>query len=177
MQYLLKVALPGTTLWRLLAIDGIADRAFAAQLIALGFGYPDAPRAFIIAGRTVPAGCAGTAQDTEELTPFDDLHLEQGALFGYQHDRASSTVHEVSILKAADHLYCLMPSCLVGSGHVAEGMEISPAAVNAYLDSDDCPSLNLREVTLRMRLYGVRRGDAHDAMLGAGAEQLKFRTQ
>lgn len=176
MQYLLKVALPGTMLWRLLAIDGIADRAFAAQLIALGFGYPDAPRAFIVAGRTLPAGCAGTAQAPEELMPFDELQLAQGALFGYQHDRASPTVHEVSILKAAEHLYCLMPSCLVGSGHVAEGLEITAEAVNAYLDRDDCPSLNLREVTLRMRTYGVRRDDAHAALLGAGAAPLKFKT-
>ena len=177
MQYLLKVSLPGTMLWRLLAIDGVADRAFAAQLIALGFGYPDAPRAFIVAGRTLPAGCAGQAQSTEELRPFDELQLTQGALFGYQHDRASPTVHEVSILKAAGHLYCLMPSCLVGSGHVAEGMEITADTVNAYLDRDDCPSLNLREVTLRMRMYGVRRDNAHDALLGAGATPLKFKNQ
>ena len=53
MQYLLKVKLQNTNLWRLVAIDGSADRAFVAQLISLAFDYKDSKANFIIDNKNI----------------------------------------------------------------------------------------------------------------------------
>lgn len=41
MQYLLKISIDNTDAWRLIAIDGQADLAHVAKLIALSFDYAD----------------------------------------------------------------------------------------------------------------------------------------
>lgn len=176
MQYLLKITLQNTELWRLIAVDGIADRAFVAQLIALAFGYRNKYRAFVVGGREYSAGYGGEIKSGQEMASFDDFHLKQDGEFIYRHDTSSDELHDVRILKAEEKLHCLMPSCLVGAGYVPPDLEIGHESVNKYLDRDDCPSLNLREVTQRMRTFGLRRGDAHSALLNAGAAPLNFKT-
>lgn len=41
MQYLFKISIDNTEAWRLIAIDGQADLAHVAKLIALSFDYED----------------------------------------------------------------------------------------------------------------------------------------
>ena len=48
MQYLLKITVAGTNLWRLIAVDGEADRAHVANLMSYAFPYNEGKRAFKI---------------------------------------------------------------------------------------------------------------------------------
>ena len=84
--------------------------------------------------------------------------------------------HSIEVMKVEDHLYCLMPSCLVGVGLLPKG-ELSAGAIADYYDSEDNPGLDLKEVTNRLRAYGSKRSDVSKSMVAAGAEPLKFSLQ
>ena len=51
MQYLLKISIDNTDAWRLIAIDGQADLAHVAKLIALSFDYADGKMLFNVKGK------------------------------------------------------------------------------------------------------------------------------
>lgn len=175
MQYLLKVNLQNTNVWRLVAIDGIADRAFVGDLIALAFDYSVAPRSFIINEKEFKAG--SEVEDSQELVPFNDFNLQEGDVFTYISNHDEKLVHDVYVMKATDKLYCFMPSCLVGSGHIPENIKLTTESINEYLDKEDVNSLDLRACTARMRAYGVQRIDAHKALITAGASDIKFNVE
>ena len=85
MQYLLKITLKDTPVWRLVAVDGTADIAFVAELIAVSFDYEKARRVFTVKGVDYRAGNGGEVEDIKELSLFDELHLEQGQSCIYRH--------------------------------------------------------------------------------------------
>ena len=78
-------------------------------------------------------------------------------------------------MKKEDHLYCLMPSCLVGSLVVPKEPNLTAQTINQYADSDEIISLDLRAVTNRLRAYGSLRKDLNQAMINAGAEPIVFK--
>lgn len=82
--------------------------------------------------------------------------------------------HTVRVMKKDEHLFCLMPSCLVGSGLLPCKDNLTSLKINNYLDSDEAKSLDLRDVTNRLRAYGSLRKDVNKAMVQAGATALNF---
>ena len=175
MQYLLKVSLKDTPVWRLVAIDGIADRSFVAQLIALSFGYNKASRSFIIGDTTYPSGFNGDAQDVKELSLFDELNVDLGQKFWFKHDTQSDLIHKVEVMKKEDHLFCLMPSTLVGSGLIPQDLPFNLKSINNYFDKEDVPSLDLRECTKRMREFGSKRDNINAALQKVASKDLSFK--
>lgn len=178
MQYLLKLNLNETELWRLIAIDGSADRAHVARLCALSFGYPqELALSFTLSGRTFTAGTGGTPQKVEELTAFEEFKLQEGDEFSFSVQAAEELlVHTVRIMKSAEHLYCLMPSCLVGQGRVPQGLALGTTQLQAYYsEQGEQDSLDLREVTKQLRAYGAQRADLQTALRNLGAQPLQFK--
>lgn len=175
MQYLLKLNLKATPAWRMIAVDGGADRAHLAALICAAFGYFEGRAEFEYAGKTYTAGCSGVPSAMEELQPFEALGLKQGEVLEFRVFLGSGAVlsHRVEVMKAAEHLYCFMPSCLVGAGAIPEHLQ-NAEEVTAYYEAQEEPRLDLRVLTARMRALGVQRSDPDEAMRRAGAQVLRF---
>ena len=72
MQYLLKITIDNTSVWRLISLDGKADRAFAGNLIVKAFDFVDGNCAFTFDGKTFSGGRSGSALSTEDLNSFDE---------------------------------------------------------------------------------------------------------
>ena len=172
MQYLLKVSLEKSPIWRLVAIDGMADRAFVGDLIALSFDYPVSLRKFVVNGEVISAG--SKISDPKDLLSFDSLELKEQDKFSFICHFDEILEHRVDVLKCEEHLFCVMPSTLVGVGLINPDNALTLKNIVEYADKDDTPSLNLRDCTTRMRAYGVQRVDAHKALLNAGANPIKF---
>ncbi len=164
MQYLLKVSIENTPLWRLVAIDGKADICHVAKLIGLAFDYKKSHYCFIINNQNFSAGMDGETSAIEELKSFDSLSLETGDVFSFVNETFGSLSHRVEVMKAEEKLYCLIPSCLVGAGLLPPEDNLTAASITAYYDKDDCPSLNLKDVTNRLREYGSVRKDLEATM-------------
>ena len=164
MQYLLKVSIENTPLWRLVAIDGKADICHVAKLIALAFDYKKSQYCFIINNQKFSAGIDGETTSLEELKSFDSLALETGSVFSFVNETIGSLRHRVEVMKAEEKLYCLIPSCLVGAGMLPPEDNLTAASISAYYDMEDCPSLNLKDVTNRLREYGSVRKDLDATM-------------
>lgn len=174
MQYLLKISIDNTDAWRLIAIDGQADLAHVAKLIALSFDYADGKMLFNIKGKDYNAGVKGDTDSVEALTQFDTLYVEFEEEFLFKIDSNPLLTHTVRVMKKDEHLFCLMPSCLVGSGLLPCKDNLTSLKINNYLDSDEAKSLDLRDVTNRLRAYGSLRKDVNKAMVQAGATALNF---
>ncbi|SFS82760.1 hypothetical protein SAMN02910357_02070 [Succinivibrio dextrinosolvens] len=164
MQYLLKVSIENTPLWRLVAIEGKADISHVAKLIALAFDYKKSQYCFIINNQKFSAGIDGETSSLEELKSFDSLSLHTGDVFNFVNESFGSLSHKVEVMKAEEKLYCLIPSCLVGAGLLPSEDNLTAASITAYYDKDDCPSLNLKDVTNRLREYGSIRKDLEATM-------------
>ena len=164
MHYLLKVSIENTPLWRLIAIDGRADISHVAKLIGLAFDYKKSKYCFNINGKKISAGNDGDTASLEELNTFDSLSVGAGDVFTFVNETFGSLSHKVEVMKAEDKLYCLIPSCLVGAGILPPEDNLTSESISAYYDMDDCPSLNLKEVTNRLREYGSVRKDLESAM-------------
>lgn len=164
MQYLLKVSIENTPLWRLIAIDGQADISHVAKLIGLAFDYKKAQYCFNINNRKFSAGKDGQTSSLEELKTFDSLELTAGDVFSFTNENYSTLSHRVEVMKSEEKLYCLIPSCLVGAGLLPPEDNLTSDSISAYYDKDDCPSLNLKEVTNRLREYGSVRKDLEATM-------------
>ncbi len=175
MQYLLKITLKDTPLWRLIAVDGDTDLSHVANLMSQSFDYESAPCAFIVNGKKYSAGEAGDVKSLSELKTFDSFNLQNEDEFTFIHDENSSLEHHVLVMKAVDHLFCLMPSCLVGQGLVPKDRPLTYDAVREYLDCDDTPSLDLREVTKRLRALGAKRKDQDKPLQTLSAKPLDFK--
>ena len=175
MQYLLKITLKDTPVWRLVAVDGTADIAFVAELIAASFDYEKARRVFTVNGVEYRAGNGGEVEDIKELSLFDELHLEQGQSCMYRHNINNDLIHIVEVMKKEDHLFCLMPSTLVGSGLLPKDLPFDLEHINAHFDKDDIDSLDLRECTKRMRALGVQRKDLKESLLRLGSRDLSVK--
>ena len=158
MQYLLKIELDGTEMWRLISVDGEADTAHVAELIARAFEYDRDARSFEIGGRIRSAGTGGDIDDFAELKAFDTLGLGEGDVAAYFPDRDRRLRHTVRVMKAAGHLDCFLPACLIGQGSAPGERPVTVELVNARLADDATPSLDLRAVTARLRALGARRG-------------------
>ncbi len=193
MQYLIRCNLRETLLWRLIALEGMADLAHAAKLIALSFAYPEAFFYFEANGRKYRAGCDGKAASPAESASFDSLQLKAGDKFLFtavigsaekspEKDRDSYKivdsfaddsprillVHECTVFKAEPKLYCLIPSTLIGANKLADdGRQLTIENINAYIDECDVMDpLNLKECTLRMRALGsVRAKPLHESLV------------
>ncbi len=177
MQYLLKLSLQHTEIWRLIAIEGQADLAHVAKLCALAFPYPDSlPLSFKLGDEELSAGVNGKPSKTSELKAFDSLKLVQDDSFEFKvKTPQGELVHTVQIMKASSHLYCLMPSCLVGQGRIAEDCELEPLKLQERYEEQEEQSLDLREVTNRLRDFGSQRKDLNEALLNLGAQPLQFK--
>lgn len=174
MQYLFKISIDNTEAWRLIAIDGQADLAHVAKLIALSFDYEDGKMLFNVKGKDYNAGVKGDTDSVEALTQFDTLCVEFEEEFLFKIDSNPLLTHTVRVMKKDEHLFCLMPSCLVGSGLLPCKDNLTSLKINNYLDSDESKSLDLRDVTNRLRAYGSLRKDVNKAMVQAGATALNF---
>ena len=174
MQYLFKISIDNTDAWRLIAIDGQADLAHVAKLIALSFDYEDGKMLFNVKGKDYNAGIKGDTDSVEALTQFDTLCVEFEEEFLFKIDSNPLLTHTVRVMKKDEHLFCLMPSCLVGSGLLPCKDNLTSLKINNYLDSDESKSLDLRDVTNRLRAYGSLRKDVNKAMVLAGATALNF---
>lgn len=172
MQYLLKVSLNNTSVWRLVAVDGSADRAFIGDLIALSFDYPVCKRHFVIGGSIYTAG--SQIKDSSELIGFDSFNLQSGDKFEFVCELDETLAHTVEVMKCEEKLYCVMPSTLVGAGLLPENGPYNYSTIENFVEGDETPSLDLRLCTTRMRALGVMRADAHQALLKTGADVLKF---
>lgn len=140
MQYLIKFTLTGQQLWRLMALEGSAALSHCSALVSAAFGYPSEDGRFELS-------CGGY----EAAVCLDDLSLSEHSCGRYLSRQTSLLEHEFLVMKAEEHLYCLMPSCLVGSGSLAGLGTFSPADIAAWLDRDELPSLDLKEVNTRVR--------------------------
>ena len=174
MQYLLKITAAGTNLWRLIAVDGEADRVHVANLMAQAFPYNEGKRAFKIGDKLILCGKEGEVLNLEELASFDSLNINEEDVFTFIPDLDKPLEHNVIVMKKIDHLFCLMPSCLVGAGALPQG-ELSCEIINAYLDEDDTPSLDLREVTKRLRAIGAKRPDSQKVLETLAQNNLAFK--
>ncbi|MBU3826917.1 MAG: hypothetical protein IAA31_05450 [Candidatus Anaerobiospirillum merdipullorum] len=152
MQYLFKVSSHSAPRWRLVALDGAYTLAEAGELIAAAFAYVPGPRSFVHQGKHYAAGNSGKEDSVQAQMPLDGLHLQAGDSLTFQ-SGAQGFFHQVEVMRAEEHLYCLMPSCLVGAGLVPEDIAGDEAALAAYADTDEAESLDLRECTKRMRNY------------------------
>lgn len=152
MQYLVKVELQGAPLWRLIALDGSCTLAQAAELFAIAFGYVKGERSFKKEGQVYSAGSGGKAQSAQDLAHFDSLGLKEGESFEYCAYK-EGFVHRAHVMRCEEHLYCLMPSCLVGSGLVPEHLAADEAGLAAYLDAEEAQSLDLRQCNQRIRAF------------------------
>lgn len=152
MQYLLKVELESAPAWRLVALDGTYTLSQAAELIAIAFGYGPGQRSFTTAAGRLDAGLTGSAQKPTELKSFDELGLGEGAEFAYS-PCSAGFAHKVRVMRCEEHLYCLMPSCLVGSGLIPSELAADEAGLAQYLDSEEAQSLDLRECNYRIREF------------------------
>ncbi len=176
MQYLLKITLKNTPMWRLIAVDGTTDIAHVAHLMNLAFGYEnECSQALKVKGELFSAGSMGKATNLNDLKLFDSLNLHKDDEFIFIHDISSNLEHHVLVMKDSEHLWCLMPSCLVGQGALLKNKPLSYEAVCEYLDADDTPSLDLREVTNRMRAYGAVRKDKEQALKDLSIKPLDFK--
>jgi len=168
MQYLLKISIENTPLWRLIAVDGEADISHIAGLISIAFDYMPANHSFEIAGHQYHAGFGGDARNVEELRVFNELKLKEGDEFFFKSEYCPALRHRVIVMKAEEKLYCLIPSCLVGAGKIPAS-ELNEEAISAYYDKEDTPSLDLREVTNRLRAFGSQRKDLKNTIAKAAA--------
>ena len=67
-----------------------------------------------------------------------------------------------------------MPSCLVGAGALPQG-DLNAEIINTYLDADETPSLDLREVTKRLRAIGAKRPDSQKVLEDLTQNNLAFK--
>ena len=121
------------------------------------------------------AGNGGDVEDIKELSLFDELHLEQGQSCIYRHNINNDLIHIVEVMKKEDHLFCLMPSTLVGSGLLPKDLPFDLEHINSHFDKDDIDSLDLRECTKRMRALGVQRKDLTESLLRLGSRDLSVK--
>ncbi len=168
MQYLLRVAIEDTPLWRLIAIEGKADVAHVAKLIGLAFNYGKSVYQFEIRDKTYSAGTDGQSDSLDELKQFDSFSIKEGDEF-YFYNKSCGLKHKVTAMKVTDKLYCLIPSCLVGAGSIPLEEKLTTSSIKAYYDQDECPSLNLKETTQRLREYGSVRKNMDSALSEAGS--------
>ena len=186
MQYLIKIESLSAPRWRLIALDGSSTLAAAAELMAQAFGYGPGARSFTLLphqqatdlladgrrtlheapapqeaptelGRKLNAGESGLAKSAQASAPFDSLNLEQGmqCLYAAQEDGFK---HRLTVMKKEEHLFCLMPSCLVGLGLVPPEIAHDEEALRSYAERSEAESLDLRECTKRMRAFAESGG-------------------
>ena len=105
MQYLLKISIENTNCWRLIAVDGQADLAHVAELIALAFDYEASKQSFIVKDKIITCGKGGEPLETRELNAFDSLNISLNEEFYFQHESNKLLKHKVLVMKKEDHLY------------------------------------------------------------------------
>lgn len=176
MQFLLRVALEDTSLWRLCALDGRADLAHTAALICASFGYQAGTDSFAIDGRELTAGHGGQPGEACELAGFESS-LGAAVNFVFRHRLSDGTVlsHRAQVMKAEEKLSCLVPSVIVGSGAVPKQEPYDAVSIQSYADEDEHLQLDIKAATASMRTLGSVRGDVSDAMVSAGAVPLNFK--
>lgn len=179
MQYLLKISIENTQAWRLIAVDGEADCAHVAHLITLAFDYQEGTESLIVSKQKLECGVAGEPQGLKALETFDSLKLDMDDDFEFAISSNPNLKHIVHVMKKEEHLFCLMPSCLVGSGLMPKNHDLTADEINAFYDSEEIQSLDLREVTNRLRAYGSKRKNldgnkVSEAVVRSGAAPLNF---
>ncbi len=153
MQYLFKVSSTTAPRWRLVALDGTYTLAEAAELIVQAFGYVKGSCTFVLPNKQcLNAGCGGQEDCAQAAAKLDSLKLAQGDSLDFA-AAAQGFYHHIEVLRAQEHLYCLMPSCLVGAGLVPADIAGDEAALTRYAAADEAQSLDLRDCTKRMRAY------------------------
>ena len=164
MQYLLKITIEDTRVWCLIAVDGEADLAHMAALMALAFDYEKGSCFFGLDGRQISAGMGGKALALEETHPFDTLDCNEQDEFIFITAVHPQLVHRVLVMKKTEHLDCVVPSCLVGAGLLLDKAPLTVREINDYYDSENAKSLDLREVTQRLRAFGRVRSSSDDKL-------------
>lgn len=172
MQYLIRLSLDNTPLWRLVALEGKADLSHSAKLMALSFNYPKANFSLQKQDTEIELGEDG-ALCPQGSVSLDSLNLQTQDSFLFKVTLASQDgeeiklTHTCQVLKAEEKLYCLIPSTLVGAHKLADdGRKLNIQNINAFLDeSETLDSLNLKECTDRMRAFGSVRAKLQGADL------------
>ena len=174
MQYLFKISIDNTEAWRLIAIDGQADLAHVAKLIALSFDYAEGKMLFNVKGKDYNAGVKGDTDSVESLTQFDTLGVEFEEEFLFKIDSNPLLTHTVRVMKKDKHMFSVMPYRLVRSGLLPCKDNLTSLKINNYLVSNEAKSLDLRDLTNRLRAYDPLRKDVNKATVQAGATALNF---
>ena len=172
MQYLIRLSLDNTPLWRLIALEGKADLSHSAKLMALSFNYPKATFRLQNKDTKIVLGEEGALCPQGSLS-LESLNLQAQDSFIFkvtlktQEGEEIELSHTCQVLKAEERLYCLIPSTLVGAHKLADdGRELTIPNINAYLDeSETLDTLNLKECTDRMRAFGSVRAKLQGADL------------
>ncbi len=177
MQYLIRVALEGTSLWRLDAVDGKADLAHIAALICASFGYKAGHDEFLLADNTYTAGHGGEVLNPSELVSFESL-IKDAPSFIFTHtlDNGAKLKHNVQVMRCEEKLFCLLPSVIVGSGCVDFDGDYSLDAMQEYADRDENLTLDIKNATSAMRAIGSVRADVNGAIVSSGAPNLNFKS-
>ena len=177
MQYLLRVALDGTSLWRLDAIDGKADLAHVAGLICASFGYKAGQDQFSVGENIFTAGHGGEVFNPSELSSFESVIADRSAfIFTHILDDGSRLAHSVQVMRCEEKLFCLLPSVIVGSGCVDFDGNYSLDAMQEYADRDENLTLDIKNATSAMRAIGSFRSDVSGAIVSSGAPNLNFKS-
>lgn len=176
MQFLLKISLEKTSVWRLIALDGKADLAHGAALICAAFGYRKGKDSFVVASKAFPAGCGGQIENTLQLQSLDELLHSCESLTFMHDDEGNILKHKVVIMRKEEKLSCLIPSVIVGSGMVPQEGVLNVTTIQEFADRDENLSLNIKEATSNMRALGSFRSDVSQALVEAGASPLHFKS-
>ncbi len=178
MQHLMKISLAGAPVWRLVALDGKADLSHAATLICAAFGYRGLDCAFKSRDETTPALTQGKLQELGAMEALDDYISRTKGAFSFTAGGGASVLsHDVQIMRSDEKLSCLVPSCIVGLGAVPPEGPYSIGAISAYAQDDENLTLNIKEVTSRMRALGSVRPSLEAALGAAGIAPIPFRDQ
>lgn len=177
MQYLIRVALDETSLWRLDAIDGKADLAHVAGLICASFGYKAGQDLFGVGDKSFTAGHGGEVLNSSELVSFESI-IQDNQNFSFTHilDDGSKLAHSVQVMRCEEKLFCLIPSVIVGSGCVNFNGDYSLEAMQEYADRDENLTLDIKNATSAMRAIGSVRSDVNGAIVSSGAPNLNFKS-
>lgn len=174
MQYLLKISITDTRVWRLVAIEGKADIAHIARLISLAFDYGPSVAYFIVNGNKICAGSGGEISNLDEARAFDTLNLKAGDEFIFKCSENSALEHKVNIMKAEEHLYCLIPSCLIGSGRIPGEKNLDVKRINDFDSSEEEVTLDFKRVTNNLRECGSQRADMTASLDRVAKDSLNY---
>lgn len=178
MQHLMKFTLAGAPVWRLVALDGRADLSHCATLLCAAFGYRGLDCFFKSGGERLSALEQGRIPARGAMETLDEYVSRTKGDFSFVATNGMSMLsHSVQMMRSDEKLSCLVPSCIVGSGAVPPSGPYDPGYISAFAQDDSNLTLNIKEITNRMRALGSVRPPLEAALGAAGIAPIPFKEQ